>query len=354
MQAFSCAAGRASGLALRLAAKHARELAGSSSDAWGGWRGLVKEFNADRPALVETVVASLSGITGEIGGNDWLAVAAQLAPVASSDALAQGLERFLARTGETLPIEVGDGPFDMRLAGDADAASAIAGLIWARLGHPQAAMRWRAAHAVRRLAEIERFVVIDRIVERFDAPGGLPFCDTKLPFYLLHARLWLLMALARVALDRPDAILRYRAMLERVAFSTEFPHVVMRSCAIDALRQLAALIDSSERDAIKAKLATANCSPFPHVPRPNYGENRYLPRPDAAPRPADAFDFSTTTSINTTSSAFPAYSTAPAGRSRTALLAGCDVGTRPSEIRTTLLAATAMTKSWSSGYNSEG
>jgi hypothetical protein len=276
-------------VALRLAAKHARELTSSSSDAWGGWRELVKEFNGDRPALVEQVITSLSGIADEIGGNGWLALAAKLAPIVRADALAQGLERFLARSGETLPVEVGDGPWDTRFALDADAASVIAGLIWARLGYPEAAMRWRAAHAVRRLAEIERFDVIDLIVGRFHTTGGLPFCDARLPFYVLHARLWLLMVLERVALDRPDAILRHRTMLEQVAFSTNFPHVAMRSCAIDALRQLTALLDSGERDTLEAKLATANRSPFPHVPRQTYGERRYLQRPDTAPRPEDVF-----------------------------------------------------------------
>ena len=81
-------------LALRLASKHARELVASSSEAWGGWRGLVKTFNADQAALVEQVIASLGSTADDIGGDSWLALAAKLAAAAGADALAQGLRTF--------------------------------------------------------------------------------------------------------------------------------------------------------------------------------------------------------------------------------------------------------------------
>jgi hypothetical protein len=150
-------------------------------------------------------------------------------------------------------------------------------------------MRWRAAHAIRRLAEIERFDVIGQLVSRFETSSGLPFVDAKLPFYSMHARLWLLIAIARIALDRPDQIIPHRPLLERVAFSTEFPHVAMRSVAIDALRALASFLEDADRDALLARLATANLSPFQREPRQDYGERRFMQRPEAAPRPEDAF-----------------------------------------------------------------
>ena len=276
-------------LAIRLASKHARELVASGSEAWSCWRGLINTFNADRAALVEEIIASLSGVADDAAGDLWLTLAAKLATAPSADALAQGLERFLARSGQTLPVEVGDGPYDVRFAVVANPVSAIAGLIWARLGDSKAAMRWRAAHAIRRLADIGRFDVIDLIVGRFDTDGGLPFCDAKLPFFTLHARLWLVMALARVTLDRPDEILRYRALLERVAFSMDFPHVALRSHAIDALQRLAVLLDASERGAMRARLEKANRSPFPYEARESYGDFLYQARPATAPKPEDAF-----------------------------------------------------------------
>ncbi|MBZ9757316.1 hypothetical protein LB524_18690 [Mesorhizobium sp. ESP6-5] len=278
------------GLALRLAEKHPRELANSSVDAWGGWRGLIRDFNADRGQLVERVVSALGSNTQGLGGNAWLALAAQMAPSASSEALAEGLERFLTLSNATLPTEVGDGPWNPRFAAPADVQDAVAGLLWARLGQPEAAARWRAAHAVRRLAIVGRFDVIDKLVSRFDHDQALPFCDAKLPFYPLHARLWLLIALARIARDAPAAVINCRPLLEKVAFSSDFPHVVMRATAIDALRRIAPAVESgADRAALLARLDKANRSPFPYEPKTNYGEKRFIQRPKASLRPADGF-----------------------------------------------------------------
>lgn len=276
-------------LGLRLATKHAAELASSSTDAWSGWRGLEQYFHANRATLVEHVVAALRSTADSLGGNAWLALAAKLAPDVSASAIAEGLERLLANTGEKLPSEVGDGPWDTRFAVSADEATFVAGLVWARLGHPVAAQRWRAAHAVRRLAAAGRFDVIERLIESFWSDWSLPFGDAKLPFYVMHAQLWLLIALARVAKDAAPAFAPHRAFFERIAFSAEFPHVVMRAFAIDILRELAHTLAPEEREALLIKLGQANQSPFSSAPRTNYREFRYAPRPDASPRPEDGF-----------------------------------------------------------------
>lgn len=276
-------------LGLRLATKHAAELAGSSTDAWGGWRGLVQHFHADRATLVEHVVAALRGNADSLGGNAWLALAARLASEVSAIAIAEGLERFLSNTGEKLPSEVGDGPWDVRFVVPSDEATLVAGLLWARLGHPIAAMRWRAAHAVRRLVGAGHSDVIGRLIECFGSASNLPFGDAKLPFYAMHAQLWMLIALARVAKDSALAFAPHRAFFERVVFSDEFPHVVMRSFAVDILRELANALAPEERDTLIAKLGLVNQSPFSPVARTEYREFRYAPRPDASPRSEDGF-----------------------------------------------------------------
>ncbi|MFM0639039.1 hypothetical protein PQQ63_20330 [Paraburkholderia metrosideri] len=276
-------------LGLRLATKHAAELASSSTDAWGGWRGLEQYFHADRASLVEHVVAALRSTADSLGGNAWLALAAKLASDVSAGAMAEGLERFLANAGEKLPSEVGDGPWNARFAVPPDEAAFIAGLLWARLGHPVAAMRWRAAHAVRRLVVVGRFDVVEKLIERFEPAQNSPFGDAKLPFYIMHAQLWLLIALARVVKDAAPVFTHHCAFFERIAFSAEFPHVVMRAFAIDILRELAQSLAINQREAVIAKLASANQSPYPYAPRSDYRELRYASRPAASPRPEDGF-----------------------------------------------------------------
>ncbi|MDR6585656.1 hypothetical protein [Herbaspirillum frisingense] len=276
-------------LGLRLATKHATELASSSYDAWGGWRGLQQSFHADRASVVEHVVAALRSTADSLGGNAWLALAARLASDVSAGAIAEGLQRFLANTDAKLPPEVGDGPWDLRFTVPSDESIFVAGLVWARLGHPVAAMRWRAAHAVRRLMMAGRSDVIDRLIERFESASNLPFGDAKLPFYVMHAQLWLLIAFARIAKDAATVFIPHRAFFERIAFSTEFPHVVMRAFAIEILRELSPALSHEEREAMLVKLSSANRSPFPLAPQSDYREFRYAARPDSSPRPEDSF-----------------------------------------------------------------
>ncbi|MQB05740.1 ATP-binding protein [Agrobacterium tumefaciens] len=276
-------------LGLRLATKHANELASSNTDAWGAWRGLENYFGIDRVALVEHVVGGLRGSADHLGGNAWLALAAKLAAKANDSAIAEGIERFLATTGEKLPAEVGDGPWDMRFIVPEDEATVVAGLVWTRLGHANAAMRWRAAHAVRRLVEAGRSDVVGLLLDHFDKGASMPFSDAKLPFYTMHAQLWLLIALARVAKDSAELLISRRAFFEQIAMSTAFPHVVMRAFAIDILREIAAAYPPDERDALLAKLAAANVSPYPHSPQAHHAQFRYVERPDNAPQPDDAF-----------------------------------------------------------------
>lgn len=105
----------------------------------------------------------------------------------------------------------------------------------------------------------------------------------------MHAQLWLLIALARVAKDVASVIAHHRAFFERIASSAEFPHVVMRAFAIDILCEFAQPLASEQREAVIAKLASANQSPYPYAHRSDYRELRYAPRPDASPRPEDGF-----------------------------------------------------------------
>jgi hypothetical protein len=275
-------------LGLRLGTRHAAELASSSVEAWGGWRGLEQHFHVDPSSLVEYVVAALRSSAHSLGGSAWLALAARLAPGADAGAIAEGLERFLANSTQKLPAEVGDGLWSVGFSVPADEAAFVASLVWARLGHPDAKMRWRAAHSVRRLTAAGRHDVTTKLIERFNSSAS-PFNDATLPFYVMHAQLWLLIALARVAKDESSNLVIHRSFFENIAFSTEFPHVVMRAFALDIVSVLATSLAPSEKEALIAKLALTNRSPYPHAPRTGFGEYCYMDRPDTSLRLENSF-----------------------------------------------------------------
>ncbi|ELO0755446.1 hypothetical protein QNO85_002930 [Salmonella enterica] len=141
---------------------------------------------------------------------------------------------------EVLKDEDGDGPWNEKLSPPTHVEDSLAGYIWARLGSPEAEMRWQAAHAVLVLCRMNRTSVIQGIFQHAINATTLPFCDRNLPFYTLHAQLWLMIAAARVALDDGKSLIPNIDYFYRYA-TTDQPHVLIR---LFAARTLLALHDS--------------------------------------------------------------------------------------------------------------
>ncbi|EEW7591936.1 hypothetical protein D6Z18_21360, partial [Escherichia coli] len=141
---------------------------------------------------------------------------------------------------EVLKDEDGDGPWNEKLSPPTHVEDSLAGYIWARLGSPEAEMRWQAAHAVLALCRMNRTSVIQGIFQHAINATTLPFCDRNLPFYTLHAQLWLMIAAARVALDDGKSLIPNIGYFYRYA-TTDQPHVLIR---LFAARTLLALHDS--------------------------------------------------------------------------------------------------------------
>ncbi|MGW5153208.1 hypothetical protein [Rhodococcus koreensis] len=107
------------------------------------------------------------------------------------------------------PHTSSDGPYDS-LPTPPHSVSGIAGVIWAALGDMASQTRWQAAHAVLLLVRLGCKDELDALLRLADGTDPTtPFTDARFPFYTLHARMWLLLALARAA-QEPDA-----AMLTR-------------------------------------------------------------------------------------------------------------------------------------------
>jgi hypothetical protein len=191
-------------LGQKLVAKHADELVGSSWEVDYSWRRLASAFGLAPAAFVPRVVVALDNAAAEVDGDGWLALAGFLSPGVAPSALVRGLERFLDRSGTAIPDEVGDGPWSERFAVQDNAVDVTARFVWMRLGCHEADQRWRAAHAVRRFAACGRHDIVNALVGLFDTDTAGPFSSLNLPFYILHARLWLLIALARIAKTIPN------------------------------------------------------------------------------------------------------------------------------------------------------
>ena len=137
----------------------------------------------------------------------------------------------------------------------------IARFLYAYMGDVDVRIRWRAAHALRRLARLGDIGILDKLVELYDQTSEPSYRKPDVPFYWLAARLWLMMTLDRIATETPSAVEPHGLWLLAIANDNEFPHVLIRSFAKSAACKLVEsgllALDSTQRDALKR----ANTSP---------------------------------------------------------------------------------------------
>lgn len=243
------------------------------------------------PNLITSIVKALAAYDFDISSSFWMTSARVAAQAASPPAIALALERHTALATQALPKSFGDGPWGPSFQLTDDESEIAAGLLWARLGSPDARDRWRAAHALRRVVGYGRHDVLSALVARLPSRDAGPFQDRKYPFFHMHAALWLLIAMARVAIDNPDAIAPHRAALKGVATDRAFPHVGMRHFAIMALRATLTCLNKAARAAEEALLDKLNRPSAPPTKATGSRANHYGTRPANMPEPKGLFRF---------------------------------------------------------------
>jgi hypothetical protein len=275
----------------RLVGIHADELMGSN---WGfNWElnKLASFTGADRTTLAIDLAAAATSRGLEAAATTWLNIASIIAPSADADVPKRAFERLLDDGAARLADEVGDGPWRDELDPGADPSAVAAGLIWFCLGSPEAKSRWRAAHVVRECARRGRWPIVAKLFELLDAKDAGAFQDRKLSFFQQHARLWFLLAVARMALDHPNEIKKFSAPLEAIAWNEAFPHVGLRKAAVRALSACLGKAKTAAAKDMRRRLATVNVSRFPKPKKTIQVPGSLWSRPDDAPEPEPRFNF---------------------------------------------------------------
>ena len=170
-----------------------------------------------------------------ISGSVWLAFATFVCPEADEGQGQLALKRLLSSESARLADTVIDGPWVEGRYPAADFCEIAAGLVWRVLGSPYAIDRWRGAHSIRSFANFGRWDIIDKLVGKIGEVDAGPFQASELPFFYMHARLWLLITLARMAHKYPADIKCYKKELLSFALEKNEPHVLMRHFAVDTL-----------------------------------------------------------------------------------------------------------------------
>ena len=237
--------------------------------------------------LVKVLVRENRRVDGAI----WIACARYICPKADAGQGQEALESLLSGKAARLAESVTEDSWMAGLYPRDDFVEIAAGMIWLLLGSPLASDRWRSAHCLRRFAGNGRWDIIDRVVAKLDAMDPGPFHAPEVPFFHMHARLWLLIALARTACDSPSHVARYKTRLLAVVQDTGELHVLMRHFASRALCECLDTKALALPEPVEAQVRSANSSPHPPLSDAVPGRgNSFSGRPDGVALPAFQFD----------------------------------------------------------------
>jgi hypothetical protein len=197
---------------------------------------------------------------GRLSGGAILAIVGRIASSITPSEAEELTRWYVARLVSRLPE-------DAQRADQSDVAGppieALARFFFALLGDVDLHLRWRSAHALRVLAELNGSDAISAIWLQRDRKSDKSYRQPDAPYYWLASRLWLLIAIDRISLDRPHLVAPIAEDLFEVATDEQLPHLLMRAYAAEALHKVR---DAAEirLDAKKEKdLARVNKSPLP-------------------------------------------------------------------------------------------
>lgn len=188
-----------------------------------------------RETLVKSLMREFSRPDVSIPASVWLGIAAELNGKAKPGVGQRALARLLNTGPVKLASSVADGAYRSDLYPPSDPIAVTAGLIWFALGAPEASRRWMAAHSLRTAVRLGRTDVLDQVVNQAHWTSAGAFQARELRFFHLHASLWLLIALARLAIDAPHAVAKHQTLLLSLVTDSHNRHVLRRNFASQAL-----------------------------------------------------------------------------------------------------------------------
>lgn len=148
-------------------------------------------------------------------------------PELALEVLDFSLERFELH----IPPDFGDGVWADWLNPHKEININISSLIWSALGSPKSDERWRAAHTIKLLAELDCKNILDLLIEMINKDYVGAFGCSSFPFYSLHSKLYLLISLARISIDKPELLVEYSELFRQIANNEQ--HILIQNLSAE-------------------------------------------------------------------------------------------------------------------------
>lgn len=138
----------------------------------------------------------------------------------------------------------------------------LARYIYALMSDIDVRNRWRAAHSLRSQTRLKDLSAVDEIIRLYDRTNEKSYRRPDAPFYWMAARLWLVIALERIANETPASVKHLAQWLLEIANDEEFPHIILRAFAKSTVLYLSESKEISLNSEELNNLKKINTSPF--------------------------------------------------------------------------------------------
>ncbi|WMT40489.1 hypothetical protein RE628_25410 [Paenibacillus sp. D2_2] len=167
----------------------------------------------------------------------------------------------LARIEMHIDEDYADGKWSKLIVPPTELSESFAGFIWAALGSPQSKLRWQAAHCVARLAEGNCIKELEDLIKWMKKDSVDSFGSSHFVFYNLHARLYLLIALARISVENAQILQPYHEVF--AYYALEFKHIIIQKYAADIAINIENVCSNTYSKDILRQLKTVGISQLP-------------------------------------------------------------------------------------------
>ena len=150
-----------------------------------------------------------------------------------------------------------------------DTATGVARYLYALMTDVDTRIRWRAAHALRRLAVLKDVPTIEAFGPQMTRMRDDLYRQSDAPFYELGGRLWFALAAERASAESPNCIGVLAGHIRSMVDSTSTPHVLIKAFARSALEKLDQAGEISLSRSERAELSRVNKSPMAKMARAN-------------------------------------------------------------------------------------
>jgi hypothetical protein len=249
-----------------------------------GLRELLAATHLPDTDKLNTIAEALEDIGLSLGGEALFGIAELMASLLTSQEAYEVFDWYLLRLNERIlhdekDLKPDDLPEDMN--------AAVGRFLFTLMSDIDTRIRWRAAHAARRLARMDDDASLNAIFANYDRVADDVFRAPAAPFYFLAARLWAVMAASRIANEAPKALTGIHAKLIAIVLDETQPHLLIREHAKTALQTLDDTKHAKLDPGLKEKIRKINISPF----KPKQRKQDEHPGIDRGDRRDERYDF---------------------------------------------------------------